>query len=71
MSRELELARFKEPGEPMRVGMCMYCDGDIYVGDEIARSYDRETVHADCWNDFSREVYLEEIGVVGDDGDIY
>jgi hypothetical protein len=69
MPRNLD--RFTYDGsEPVAVTTCGQCDEDIYEGDEVAVTYDGETVHEGCWRTYCDEFYRDKYGVIDANGNV-
>lgn len=63
----MNLDRFGLPGpadEPIVVGDCAHCGGEIYEGDEVVRDIDGNDVHAECWRDYAAITLRERAGAI-------
>jgi len=62
MMRELPI----EPPEPVEVADCVYCGGEIYEGDEVARLENGEGyVHSEwCSLEYARTIVYDVAGVI-------
>lgn len=67
-----EFDRFKTPDrEPSVIANCVWCHGEVYVGDEVYRIDDGGGfVHDRCADDFARERVYDRWGVVDENGNV-
>ena len=62
--------RFKEPTEPRVVGMCNFCEYDMFEGDEVTRFDNGDTVHDGCEGEYVNTAFVWERGTITAKGEI-
>ncbi len=58
----------RDPAEAPAIEKCAWCGGEVYVGDEVRRSYSGEIVHdGSCAKRLAYAQFYESHGVIGAD----